>query len=394
MSAAPIQIVIPKPQARTPAEDLRRLELAPAADGDADRRNLELASRLLSLDRFDAAIERLSGGCAAPQAFRWAQVLGHSHFFRRRAGDLEAAREAYARAGACAPNRPLRAIALADLGRALLALEDPVAARRAFEAALAQDPLQPHARMNLALLDLRAGHAAQVLAQTDALIAAGNTGGGVLAAHRLALAATSTVGPALEGLVEAELQAPPGWPSLKAFNANLAEELIDHPARHPSRTGGETGDRLRIDAPWIEGSRCMPALVKALAAKLPPSLATMTADDAWRASRPQRATLSLWAVLTRNQGHDTWHTHLHGWLSGVYYVRTPPSADGGGSIEFGQPDLEGVDALAGERRRVQPRPGLLLLFPSHLHHRTHPSRAPSWRVSVAFDLVPDAVGRG
>jgi hypothetical protein len=361
---------------------------------DAGRRNLELASRLLSLDRYDAAIERLAAGCAPASAFSCAQVLGHSHFFRRQPGDLEAAREAHVRAGACAPSRPLRARALTDLGRTLLQLDDPGAARQAFEAALAQDPREPYARMNLALLDLRAGDAARVLAQADALIAEGIVGGGILAARRVALGASKATGPALDGLAQTELPAPPGWPSLKAFNADLAEELIDHPARHPSRTGGEAGDRLRIDAPWLESSRCMPALMKGLAANLASSLAGRLADDAWGRSRPQRAALSLWAVLTRNAGHDGWHTHLRGWLSGVYYVRTPPAADGGGSIELGMPELEGVAALSGERRRVQPYPGLLLLFPSHLHHRTYPSHAPSWRVSVAFDLIPEAAGGG
>jgi hypothetical protein len=129
--------------------------------------------------------------------------------------------------------------------------------------------------------------------------------------------------------------------------------------------------------------------VHALAARIAAHAASPRPDDAWSRSRPASAALSLWGVLTKGAGHDLWHAHLRGWLSGVYYVRTPPAAGDGGAIELGAPDLDGVGALNGERRRVRPYPGLLLLFPSYLHHRTLPSLAPDWRVCVAFDVTPD-----
>jgi hypothetical protein len=41
-------------------------------------------------------------------------------------------------------------------------------------------------------------------------------------------------------------------------------------------------------------------------------------------------------------------------------------------------------------RRYLPREGMLLLAPSHYQHRTIPSGAGEYRISVAFDVVPDS----
>jgi hypothetical protein len=82
-------------------------------------------------------------------------------------------------------------------------------------------------------------------------------------------------------------------------------------------------------------------------------------------------------------------------MSGVYYVRMPAvvgtSDRGEGCIEFGPPAslAARLPGLVPPRRYV-PREGLLLLAPSHYQHRTIPTGAAEYRVSVAFDVVPRA----
>jgi hypothetical protein len=65
-------------------------------------------------------------------------------------------------------------------------------------------------------------------------------------------------------------------------------------------------------------------------------------------------------------------------LSGVYYVSVPPAS---GDILFADDPFE---------VRVNPAPGLLLLFPPVLEHWVEPHRGEGLRLSVAFNLGPAA----
>jgi uncharacterized protein (TIGR02466 family) len=104
-----------------------------------------------------------------------------------------------------------------------------------------------------------------------------------------------------------------------------------------------------------------------------------------------RLELNAWALICGADAHETWHIHPGGALSGVFYVAAPDDGSGdprSGTIEFGPlllaPDS---DSLEWPRRVVRPEPGLMLLFPSHMAHRTWPSGAESPRICVAFDAV-------
>jgi uncharacterized protein (TIGR02466 family) len=97
-------------------------------------------------------------------------------------------------------------------------------------------------------------------------------------------------------------------------------------------------------------------------------------------------------------GHESWHIHPDGWISGVYYVAVPegsPGDDRAGAIELG-PMPFGTDARlsAWPRSRVAPLPGQLLMFPSYYGHRTWPTGRDEPRVCVAFDVVPVPAGAG
>ena len=60
-----------------------------------------------------------------------------------------------------------------------------------------------------------------------------------------------------------------------------------------------------------------------------------------------------------------------------------------GWIEFGEPGPEYHWSARPETRRVRPEPGLMVLFPSYVFHRTIPFQSDQTRISVAFDVVPD-----
>jgi uncharacterized protein (TIGR02466 family) len=182
---------------------------------------------------------------------------------------------------------------------------------------------------------------------------------------------------------------------MEAFNSALAEELLAHPALRYERYGTASELTWRIDAPATGEAPHVRALLAEIRAAIQSHLESIAcADHPWLLSRPASAVLRSWCVITDGAGHESWHVHQFGWLSGVYYVRVPRSISCGagpeGCLSFGlPPELAGEEAArAYDSKLVRPREGLLLAFPSHAYHRTFPHGTGEKRICVAFDLRP------
>ena len=117
------------------------------------------------------------------------------------------------------------------------------------------------------------------------------------------------------------------------------------------------------------------------------------AGDSFSQGRPQRWYLNVWSVVLGAAGYQKPHIHPSAWLSGVYYVRVPdvvaedPDRQAGW-IEFGQPSERLAIAQPPAVHCLQPRPGLMVLFPSYFYHRTVPFESGEQRISIAFDVLP------
>jgi len=90
------------------------------------------------------------------------------------------------------------------------------------------------------------------------------------------------------------------------------------------------------------------------------------------------------AWATYHAGHASHFQHSHGeqLLSGVYYVKVPPSA---GVITFHDP--RGAGPPFNRMLHIQPRQGDVLLFPSWLQHSVHPTPGSDERISIAFNVI-------
>ena len=108
---------------------------------------------------------------------------------------------------------------------------------------------------------------------------------------------------------------------------------------------------------------------------------------------PKQKNLYGWHVILKQQGYQTPHTHVTGWLSGVVYLQTVPSLNKNeGAIEF---SLNSTNCSADGLPKTmhQPLVGDIVLFPSSLHHRTIPFSTDADRIVVAFDLAPNSLSR-
>ena len=173
-----------------------------------------------------------------------------------------------------------------------------------------------------------------------------------------------------------------------ADNLTRRHRALVHPADQSLRGGTQTpGHLLQSADPVIIG------LARKLLATIEARLAHLPNDPAhpFLARNTGRLTFSAsWSVRLGNQGFHVSHMHPAGWLSSALYVALPPevAADGGdGVLTFGVPDAA-LGLNLSPRRTVQPREGLLVLFPSYLWHGTTPFDSATPRLTMAFDALP------
>lgn len=193
-----------------------------------------------------------------------------------------------------------------------------------------------------------------------------------------------------ESLVGVEtLDTPEGWSSLEAYIADVAAALKqvhafrEHPFGQSLRHGGQ--------APWIQylPYPALQALPRAIDGPIRRRLAALGyGDDPVRArNRNDYALQGMWSVQLHPGGYHVDHVHQEGWLSSACYIETVPSVGREGWIRFGQPGVKTHPSLEAEHY-IEPRPGMLVLFPSYMWHGTVPFSGDRRRLTFAFDLVP------
>lgn len=275
-------------------------------------------------------------------------------------------------------------------------LDEALAAHRK---SLSLDPEYPFAVSNLADTLVQMGKAGEAVEACDAYLVRHPANAGVLASKSIALneagaadQVEALVG--IERLIQVMPQdAPQGFADIETFNKALAKHVLHHPtlvtspSSHATRKGKHTGE---INA----GEKGPVAAFEHLIHDAVETYMEAVKDEASHpvvGHRPARYKLAVWAVVLEGEGYQVPHIHPSAWLSGVYYARVPGEASAGGDdgwIEFGQPGPEYHFSAKPKLRLVKPEPGLMVMFPSYVFHRTVPFESDETRISIAFDVVP------
>lgn len=107
-----------------------------------------------------------------------------------------------------------------------------------------------------------------------------------------------------------------------------------------------------------------------------------------------RMKLFGWMNVNPKDGYNAPHTHPGAHWSGVYYLSQPETDDGSsGMIEFVAPrvDLPHWEILRINafrlKKRIRPKAGEIILFPSYLLHWVYPNETEADRVTVAFNAT-------
>ncbi len=398
--AGPLTIEIEPTKVLPAAAEAQLLQVALAKNPGSVSLQVKLGSVLNTLDRFEETIALLGPSLGALDS-GGALVLSRACFAFRNASHLELAHLAADHAASVANSSSGLARAMAEQAKVQLWRGEGQAATVTLRQAFEIDGLNNAVFKRFTLQLLRQRSFMEVEQLTSDLIAKGVRHSRVLSARTLALAAMgrdddarSTVG-IVRFLNNALIAPPSGWDDLSAFNAALVEELTGHLAIRRDRHGTASIHTERLDSPIAGSTPVWAALLEQIGREVERWANSLSGiDHPWVAARPERAMIRSWCVMTEAEGHERWHMHPDGWLSGGYYPlvspRTPGGDDKGGSLAFGLPDgLPGADAAMrfGEVA-VQPEAGQLMLFPSHAYHRTYAHGKDAQRICVAFDVIP------
>lgn len=159
--------------------------------------------------------------------------------------------------------------------------------------------------------------------------------------------------------------------------------FLDQSVRGGSQTDGPLLSRLD---PEIRALRtAIAGAVDAYRAQLPPLDATHPMLRHRRDGRVRFA--GSWSVRLVGAGHHSHHVHPQGWISSAFYVALPDGLEGdAGCLTLGVPQAELATGLP-PIRKIAPKVGQLVLFPSMMWHGTVPFAAGE-RLTVAFDVAP------
>ncbi len=102
--------------------------------------------------------------------------------------------------------------------------------------------------------------------------------------------------------------------------------------------------------------------------------------------------LTGWANINRSGCYNNMHNHPNWVWSGVYYVTSgepDPGVPENGKLELLDPrtvvtSVKGL--ISRERPLIEPKPGMMVVFPSYLNHQVHPFFGKGERISIAFNV--------
>jgi tetratricopeptide (TPR) repeat protein len=163
-------------------------------------------------------------------------------------------------------------------------------------------------------------------------------------------------------------------------------EYLDQSVRGGTQTDGPLFSR--IDPVIRQLRQAVEAAVEKHIAQLPPRDGR---HPVLRHRRDRRVRFSgSWSVRLRSGGRHSSHVHPLGWISSALYVTLPPrmpeERGDSGWFTLGAPD-EPLGLDLPPRRKIEPKPGRLVLFPSGMWHGTVPFDDGE-RLTVAFDVAP------
>ena len=115
-------------------------------------------------------------------------------------------------------------------------------------------------------------------------------------------------------------------------------------------------------------------------------------DSGWNNPSNNFSVTSAWSIINFKRSSNSRHIHSNNYISAAYYVKAPKNC---GDIVFydprsarliRKPKTNTGNFLNAEIINIKPQDGLLVLFPSYLHHSVEENLSDDERIVISFNL--------
>ena len=115
-------------------------------------------------------------------------------------------------------------------------------------------------------------------------------------------------------------------------------------------------------------------------------------DMGWYLQKQKIKITSMWSIINKKHSSNARHIHSNNYISAAYYVKAPKNC---GNIIFYDPRSEAVfrhpiinkpNKLNTNSFSIEPKEGLLVLFPSYLNHSVDLNNSDEERMVISFNI--------
>ena len=123
-----------------------------------------------------------------------------------------------------------------------------------------------------------------------------------------------------------------------------------------------------------------------------PAINECLLDMGWDLQTQEVKVTSMWSIINKSDATNARHVHGNNFISAAYYVKAPENC---GNIVFHDPRSEPTfyhpkiakpNNLNTNIVTIKPEEGLLVLFPSYLHHSVDVNRSNDERIVISFNI--------
>lgn len=115
-------------------------------------------------------------------------------------------------------------------------------------------------------------------------------------------------------------------------------------------------------------------------------------DMGWDLANQKVKITSMWSVINKKNASNSRHIHSNNYISAAYYVKAPENCgdivfhDPRSVTTFRYPKISKQNKLNSNVFTIQPKEGLLALFPSYLYHSVDLNRTNEERIVISFNI--------
>ncbi|PPR46209.1 MAG: hypothetical protein CFH18_00129 [Alphaproteobacteria bacterium MarineAlpha5_Bin8] len=115
-------------------------------------------------------------------------------------------------------------------------------------------------------------------------------------------------------------------------------------------------------------------------------------DMGWDVNNQEVKITSMWSIINKKNASNSRHIHSNNYISAAYYVKAPEDCgdiifhDPRSVTTFRYPKISKQNKLNSNIFTIQPKEGLLALFPSYLYHSVDLNRSDEERIVISFNI--------